>query len=64
MSHSDLVAPHLGEVDREVEGADDAVVAVADGVLDVVRGRVHEHAALVPRTGLHPEMMGNVNWNE
>ena len=52
---SDLVAPHLGEVDGEVERADDPVVAVGDGVLDVVRRRVHEHAALIPRPRLHPE---------
>ena len=51
---SHLVPPHLGEVDREVECADDSVVAVGDGVLDVVRRRVDEHTALVPRTGLHP----------
>ena len=60
---SHLVAPHLGEVDGEVECADDAVVAVGDGVLDVVGRRVHEHAALVPRAGLHPEM-GNDNLND
>ena len=44
-----------GEVDGEVQGADDAVVPVGDGVLDVVGGGVHKHTAVVPGPRLHPE---------
>jgi len=48
----DRVALGTDDVQRLVEGADDAVVAVQKGVLDVVEGRVDEDAEVVPRAAL------------
>ena len=45
-------AENLGEIHRRVQRADDARVSVGKGVLDVVKGGVNEHAAVVPRAGL------------
>ena len=52
-----LAALDPGEVDGQVEGADDAVVAVGEGVLDVVAGGVDQHAAVVPGAGLYPGVL-------
>ena len=48
-----LAALDPGEIDRQVQGPDDPVVPVGEGVLDVVAGGVDEHAAVVPGPGLH-----------
>ena len=47
----DLATSHLGQVDGEVKGSNDAVIAVSDGVLDVVGGGVDEDAGVVPGSG-------------
>ena len=52
-----LAALDPGEVDGQVEGADDAVVTVGEGVLDVVAGGVDQHAAIVPGAGLYPGVL-------
>ena len=43
----DLVGD-LGDVDGDVERANDAAVAVGQAVLDVVEGRVDQHAVVIP----------------
>ncbi len=53
VEQKDLPAPHLGQVDRQVEGPDDAVIPVGDGVLDVVGGRIDEDSGVVPSSGLY-----------
>mmetsp|Transcript_30277 Transcript_30277/g.77203 ORF Transcript_30277/g.77203 Transcript_30277/m.77203 type:complete len:1034 (-) Transcript_30277:1092-4193(-) len=45
-------ARHLGDVQRHVQRADDAAVAVGQAVLDVVERGVHQHAVVVPRGAL------------
>ena len=51
----DGAAEDLGDVDGDVQGADDAAVAVGQAVLDVVERGVDEHAAVVPGRALHPD---------
>ena len=54
-----LVALHLGQVDWQIEGPDDPVIAVGDGVLDVVGRRVDEDAGVVPGSRLDPGVLVN-----
>ena len=49
-----MASPHLGQVDRKVEGSNDSVIAVGDGVLDVVGRRVDEDAGIIPSSRLDP----------
>ena len=57
VEHEDLSSPHLGQVDRKVEGSNDSVIAVGDGVLDVVGRRVDEDAGVVPGSRLDPGVL-------
>mmetsp|Transcript_4474 Transcript_4474/g.12177 ORF Transcript_4474/g.12177 Transcript_4474/m.12177 type:complete len:264 (-) Transcript_4474:1378-2169(-) len=42
------VAHDFGDVQRHLQGADDAAVSVGQAVLDVVQGGVDEHAVVIP----------------
>ena len=53
----DAVALDLRDVDRHVERADDAVIAVDQRVLDVIRRRVDEHAGIVPGARFHRHVL-------
>ena len=48
-----IVAFHFGQVNWHVQGTDDSVVAVGDGVLDMIRSGVHKNALVVPSSGFH-----------
>ena len=51
----DDIAKHLGDVDGNIQGLDDAGVSIWQAVLDVVQGCVDEHAAVIPGCALHPD---------
>ena len=51
------VAKDLGDIDRDVQGAHDARVAVGQAVLDVVERRVDQDAAVVPCRALDPDRL-------
>lgn len=53
------ISTHLCEVHRDIECADDAVVAVGQAVLDVVQCGVHKHACR-PRGGRQSVLCGRL----
>lgn len=57
----DDVAKDLGDVDRDVQGADNAAVAIGQAILDMVKGGVDEDAVVVPRSALHPDGLVHCN---
>lgn len=53
----DDVAKDLGNVDGDVQGADDPRVAVGQAVFDVIQRGVDQHATVVPCRTLHPDCL-------
>ena len=51
------VAKDLGDVNRDVQGAHDARVAIGQAVLDVVERCVDQDATVVPRRALDPDCL-------
>ena len=51
----DDIPKDLGNVDGDVQGADDARVAIGQAVLDVVQRCIDQYSAVVPGRALHPD---------
>ena len=50
---------HFCQVDWHIEGTNDAMVSVGDGILDVVGGGVNENTLIIPSTRLHTSVFLN-----
>ena len=53
----DTLALHTNQVDGVLKSANNTVVAVHEGVLDVIEGRVKEDAGVIPACALDPDSL-------